>query len=169
MNKHNTMLTLTSKSLEMMFLEGGCGQWRAKESSILACRYLVATRNSRSSWSQGDESHGAAVMIGEISGVTPVGNRFTINFSRFAEIIVSNVWIPAGSNPIRYVDINETGINLEEIDWKAWPSKPTNAIPVSENVSSEKQILPLTISEAKKGLAMALGVEVDAIEIVIRG
>lgn len=164
MQAHNTMLVLTSKNMETMFMEGGCGFWRAKESSILGCRYIVATRNARSSWNQGNEEHGAAFMVGEISGVTPVDGRFIISISRYALTDTREVWTPGGLNPIRYVSFDETGIKLEALDWKAWPGEMAY-----KDSGLRNEIRPLTIAEAKNGLALSLGVDVSSIEIIIRG
>jgi hypothetical protein len=85
-----------------MFHEGGCGHWRANEQSIMKCRYVVATRNRRSSWSEGGEDHGAAFLVGEINGVIAEGNRFIIAMSRYARINVPNAWTPGGANPVHY-------------------------------------------------------------------
>lgn len=162
MDSNDTMLVLTSKSMDTMFAEGGCGYWRAKESSILSCRYIVATRNARSNWNQGNEEHGAAFMIGEIAGVTPVDGRYVINISRFALLNVPDVWISGGLNPIRYVSLAETGINVGALDWKAWSAE-------SLGTGVKKEIRSLTIAEAKAGLALSFGVDIEAIEITIRG
>jgi hypothetical protein len=164
MKTHNTMLVLTSKNMETMFMEGGCGFWRAKESSILSCRYVVATRNARSNWNQGNEEHGAAFMIGEISGVTRVDDRYIVRISRYALTDTREVWTPGGLNPIRYASLDETGIKLDSLHWKAWPSEEAN-----KDSGLHNEIRPLTIAEAKTGLALSLGVDASSIEIIIRG
>lgn len=169
MNNQKVMLVLTSKNLETMILEGGCGHWKAKPSSILACRYVVATRNKHSTWVQGQESHGAAFLIGEIEGVSPIQDRSIVKISRFSEVNIKNVWIPGGSNPVRYVDLADLKIDVSSLDWKPWPSEVLEFGPEKLDVTSTSKSKPLTISEAKEGLALTFGVGVESIEITIRG
>ncbi|MBN3506441.1 hypothetical protein [Burkholderia cenocepacia] len=162
MAEKDTMLVLTSKNIETMIQERGCGHWRANAHSITKCRYLVATRNQRSDWKQGDEGHGTAFMLGEISGVIPEGNRFIVTMSRYARISVPDVWTPGGANPVHYEVFSELGIDIKKVKWEAWPSP-------GEYAPDEQGGRALTIAEAKQGLAKTFGVEPDQVEITIKG
>lgn len=162
MGDKDTMLVLTSKSIDTMIQEGGCGHWRANAHSITKCKYLVATRNRRSSWTQGDEEHGAAFLVGEISGVVPADDRFIVTMSRFARVNVPDVWTSGGANPVHYESFDTLGIDLRGAKWERWPS-------AGEVTRSEQVAQPMTIAEAKRSLAKAFGVEPDQIEITIKG
>lgn len=168
MNNQKTMLVLTSKNLETMILEGGCGHWKANEDSIRRCQYIVATRNKRSTWVQGPESHGTAFLIGEVDGAIPIQDRFIVKISRYAEINIVNVWTPGGSNPVRYVDLMDLGIDISTLEWKEWPKQVINTNEYGDIENTAPKNRPLTINEAKEGLAQTFGVGVDSIEITIR-
>jgi hypothetical protein len=162
MSKNDTMVVLTSKSIETMIQEGGCGHWRASARSIKSCRYIVATRNKRSSWTQGEEDHGAAFLIGEISGAKAENKRFVIEMSRFARVNVKKVWTPGGANPVHYERVESLGIDLKNVKWEPWPTSEVG-------FRAESSAHPLSIADAKRGLARTFGVEPEQIEIVIKG
>lgn len=162
MGDKDTMLVLTSKSIDTMIHERGCGHWRANAQSITKCRYLVATRNQRSNWRQGDEEHGTAFLLGEISGVIPEDDRFIVTMSRYSRINVPDVWTSGGANPVHYEPFDSLGIDLRKVKWEPWP--PADG--PSRNDMVEQ---PLTIAEAKRCLAKTFGVEPDQIEITIKG
>jgi hypothetical protein len=163
MKTEDTIIVLTSKALQTMVLEGGCGHWRANETSIRRCKYIVATRNKRSTWVEGPEPHGTAFLIGEVSGAIPIQDRYIVQMSRYAEINIADIWQSGGSNPVRYVNMYDLGIELSKVEWKKWPEQ----VEVTSTAASKTR--PLTLLEAKKGLALTFGVEEDAIEITIRG
>lgn len=162
MAEKDTMLVLTSKSIETMIQERGCGHWRANAHSITSCQYVVATRNQRSNWKQGDEGHGTAFMLGEISGVIPEGDRYIVTMSRYARISVPDVWTSGGGNPVHYESLSDLGIDIKKVKWETWPSPGKYA-------SDEQGVRPLSIAEAKQGLAKTFGVEPDQVEITIKG
>ena len=67
----DVVMVLTSKSIETMVSDGGSGNWRANEDKIRRCRWVVAARNRHSDWSEGNEDHGTAFLIGRVVGVRP--------------------------------------------------------------------------------------------------
>lgn len=155
------MVVLTSKNLDTMIAEGGCAYWRAKPQSIRTCSYLLATRNRHSTWVQGDERHGSAFLIGEISGVKEVKGRYVVQLSRYATIDIPNVWPGVGANPVRYISLADfPGIDPASLAWKEWPTEPEKR---------EGVVQGLTIEKAKAGLALTFGVRPEQVEITIKG
>lgn len=153
------VVVLTSKSLETMFEEGGSGHWKANEDRITRCRYLVAVRHGHSGWSEDETPHNTAFLIGRSLSVLPGdGGRIIIGFQEYAPIEVANVW-PGNRNPVAYLDLEGLGIDLASLEWKPFPT---------HQVVEENRAKPLTIEEAKLGLARALGISKNCIEITIR-
>jgi hypothetical protein len=163
MTQKDTVLVLTWKGINSMVREGGCGYWRANAQSLSSCKYLVATRNSRRSEREGDEPHGAAFLVGEVSGVSQEGNRYIINLKRFALLDdpVPDVWTSGGSNPVHYEFFETLGIDRRKLKWQPWP------LPGQTAAFGDNQ--PLTMTEAKRGLALTFGVEPEQVEITIKG
>ena len=81
-----------------------------------------------------------------------------MRLSEYAEIDVSNAW--AGQrNPVRYTDLSEFNLSPESLDWKPFPT---------DREKTRVATPPLTIDEAKQGLARRLGISPECIEIQIR-
>jgi hypothetical protein len=126
--------------------------------------YLVCTRNSKGS--NGAESHGAGFLIGRISGVVPTPSkpgRFLVQFSEWAPLDCPDLW-KFGRNPIHYLNLSDLGVDLGSLEFEAVAENEHRA--ASEGNGDDAG--PLTIANAKRGLALALGVSVDNIEITIR-
>jgi hypothetical protein len=155
-SSEKAMVVLNSRTIDQMHQDGGCGFWVAKATSVLGCQYVVSTYNSRQKTIDG-LSHGSAYMIGEIAGVTAIKGRCLVRLSRLAEINVANVWTPGGSNPVHYEMLDSLDIDINDLDWKAWPGTETAA---------KKR--GLTIQDAKLGLAETFGVKPEQVEISIR-
>jgi hypothetical protein len=155
----------TSKTFEDILQAGGSQYWRLKKTHAEKMKYLVCTRNAKESL--GPESHLAGFLIGRVSGVaeTEVGGRYLIQISDYAKIKVPDIWV-FGRNPIHYTDVTDLGIDPETIKFEPLqePSRPSSIAPFDS-----KRTKPLTIAEAKQGLAVAFGVSVEKIEITIRG
>jgi hypothetical protein len=159
--QNDTVLVLTYKGVDTMLKEGGCGYWRANAHSLSSCKYLVATRNARRAEREGDEPHGAAFFVGEINGVRADRDRYVVTFSRYAvlEAAVEGVWTSGGSNPVHYAEFKTLKKMSKNLEWQDWPATHT------EKVVDR----PLTITQAKAGLAMTFGVDPSQIDIVIKG
>lgn len=156
------MVVLTSKPIAVMVEEGGCGYWTANEKSVLKCRYVVATVNSRA-WRASGMEHGTAFMIAEIAGVAHNEHgRVLVKLSRYKEINIPKAWIANGSNPVRYQTLRELHIEQKQLtkSWKEWPK----SLPNLEQLQPRR----LTIAEAKAALAETFGVTPEQVEISIK-
>ncbi|MDR3754785.1 MAG: hypothetical protein P4K93_14610, partial [Terracidiphilus sp.] len=120
----DTVMVFTSKSLETMKSEGGTGNWAGKEDRLKHTKWVVATRNLKSAWAQGDEPHGSAFLIGRISGVKaasgPESDRFVVQFDRYADLSIPHAWTN-NRNPIAYTSLDTLGIDPEKLEWKDFP------------------------------------------------
>ena len=159
-------MVFTSKSLETMIQEGGTGNWAGKEDRLRHTKWVVATRNLKSDWTQGDEPHGSAFIIGRVSGVkaspAPEEERFVIQFDQYANISVLNAWTN-NRNPIAYTSLHELGIAPEELSWTPFPPRP--AVTTTPNSRGEQ---PATvIDQARSMIASALSISPEAVKITV--
>jgi hypothetical protein len=156
----DTVVVLTGKNLERIFLEGGSGDWRANINTIANCKYIVAVANSKSPHfdKHSIEMHQHAFLVGKVTGTFKLNDRIVIEFDEYAIVDIPNAW-NGQRNPVRYTDISELGIYPDQLDWKAFPK---------DNVKKNNDVKPLTIEDAKNGIAKMLGISPDCIEITIR-
>lgn len=161
----DAVMVLTSKSLETMIREGGSGDWRAKEDNIQRCPWIIAVRNRHSAWSEGEEDHSTAFLIGRISGVTPSPRpgRLVIQFDQYALLNIPNVWPERHRNPVAYGDLRDFGIDPDRLKWQPFPleSRPKSKSDSPVNLKAE------IFDRAKKMIAAALSIDVASVQITI--
>lgn len=158
----DTVVVFTRKGIDTIFAQGGSGDWVANEERLVKCSYFVATANAHSRNSEHPEAmHAHAFLLGKVAGTKDAPEnpgRSIIQLSEYAEIDVPDAW--AGQrNPVRYLNLFDLGIDLEQVEWKPFPS---------ELEMAHDPIPALTIEEAKRGLSKKLGVTPETIEITIR-
>jgi hypothetical protein len=162
----------TAKSVATLLSEGGTSSWRLDRNHARQCVYAVCTRNAHADWVEGPEAHHSAFLIGKVSDVVPSPTRperYLIQFSEYALLDpnIPDVW-KGDRNPIRYAtSLEELGIDPSNLKWKKMPA-PTEheeRLPPKNSAGTR----PLTMNDAKKGLALTFGVSPEAIEITIRG
>jgi len=180
MSKTNeAVVVFTAKSAQRIIEEGGTSSWRLDRSHARQCGYAVCTRNTHADWAEGTEAHHSAFLVGKISDVvacepTPENNeapnnRFLIQFSEYAIVDIPGVW-KGDRNPVKYADLSDLGINSATLKWKKMPEVAEKADSGASSKRTETaRIRPLSMTDAKKGLAVTFGVSPDAIEITIRG
>ncbi len=166
----NTVIVFTAKDKEDIFNQGGTGNWKLNNERVRKCDYVLMTANSNHrSTKHLKDDHAQAFMIGKISGVSheafdDLGNkeddRWVIQFSHYAELNIPKIW-GGFQNPVKYTDLSEYNIEPDQLDWKPFPKDKIKAI-------GQKSIQPLTIEEAKNGIAKKLGITPENIEIIIR-
>lgn len=167
----------TAKSIERILSEGGTSSWRMDRNHARQCEYAVCTRNANADWVEGSEAHHSAFLVGKIRDVVPClptpenneseKNRYLIQFSEFARVNIPDVW-KGDRNPVKYSTLIELDIDPSALKWETMPVASAAANQVSAQMKNNR-IQPLTLAQAKKGLALAFNVAPDAIEITIRG
>jgi hypothetical protein len=162
----SAVAVFTGKSLDHILEDGGSQSWKLDPHHAKRCEYLVCCR-SDVSWVEGPEPKGASFLIGRVSGVEPsteTEGRWLIKISDYAPVDIPEVWQRTRSrNPVHYSTLEDLGIDLDRLTFEPVPEREAAGAPVG------KPGRPLTIAEAKRGLAEYFGVSEDAIEITIRG
>ncbi|WP_063037690.1 hypothetical protein [Nocardia grenadensis] len=170
----NTVAIFTGKSLRKILDEGGSQAWRLTPARVRRCEWIVITQNAHNAepYADGTEPHGSAFLVGRISGVVPATHpdadpgRWMVEFSEFARCSIPDVW-QGDRYPVRYTNLDELGISLDGLEFEEYT--PPTAAPFAAEPPAEPTPGPLTIAQAKAGLAENYGVDTDSIEIVIRG
>lgn len=169
---NNVAVVFTLKSIPHLLSMGGTDSWRLDRSHARACEFAVCTRNGRNARTEGPEPHRSAFMVGKVKDVVhpPTDkrpDRFLIQFSEYALVNVPDVW-KGDRNPVRYAStLEDLGIDPSTLKWKPMPKEEDGAfVPAPP---PRQKATPLTMAEAKNGLALTFGVPPDAIEITIRG
>jgi hypothetical protein len=175
------VVVFTAKSVERILSEGGSAAWRLDRNHARRCGYVVCTRNLHTEWGDGTEEHQSAFLIGKIRDVvscrpTPENaehekNRFLIEFSEYARLNIPNAW-KGDRNPVKYATLDDLGIDTAKLKWEPMPepdNAPAPVVTTPPASNSKATVGPLTMAEAKKGLALTFNVPPEAIEITIRG
>jgi hypothetical protein len=168
---YETMMVLTSKSLETMISEGGSGNWKAKRDSVYRSRYIVAVRNRHSNWSEGIEEHGTAFLIGRIDGVkkSPEDeDRLVVTFGQYAILNKPNVWPEGHRNPVAYTKLEDLGIDPESLEWKEFPAKSEISNLADARVETGHEPPATVIEKAKRMIATSLSIPLSAVTISIQ-
>lgn len=171
------LAVFTCRGTQRILREGGSQAWRLSSSHASKMRYIVCIQNRNLDWGNATHPHGTAFLVGKISGVEALKEdskgiiRKIVKISEYAEIDVPNCW-EGGRNPISYMKLGDFGLNLDELEFKPVPTRteqdsPSDDTPVAEDELIEDQE-GLTIEQAKRGLAIGLGISVEQIEILIR-
>ncbi|MGB3204183.1 MAG: hypothetical protein WBB28_04280 [Crinalium sp.] len=178
MSKPKTAIAVYDRNpTETILSKGGSFSWVLNRDVAIQCRYLICCR----SFPQDNQLKDSAFLIGKISDIVPspdpektTQKRWMIEFSEYALVDIPNVW-KKWQNPVRYFDSEEIqeleeklGKSLDELDFQPMMKAKREPKPEAEP-ELEGDVKPLTIKEAKIGLAKSFGVDVDAIEIIIRG
>lgn len=168
----NVLTVFTFRSIERMLREGGSQAWNLDPKNARRCTYLVCCRNHfAKGGAEGPEEHGAAFLVGKISGVEPAPERperYIVRISEYALLNPQPVVWPGARNPVWYVDeLSDLQIDETSLDWQPMPEE-SEATPQEAEASSTSSTR-LTIAEAKAGLAATFGVSPENIEIIVRG
>jgi hypothetical protein len=169
------LVVLTARGSARLLAEGGTQAWRLKPENVRRVAYCVCVQNRHHGhWGGADQEHHHAFMVGRISDVVPSPEgrpeRYLVKFSEYTRINHPNAW-PGLRNPVRYATLEEFGItDPDALTWHPMPdSSAVEPAPTAAPQDEDKEGFgPLTIAEAKAGLALGLGVPERAIEITIR-
>lgn len=162
----DTVMVYTSRPLEKVFEDGGSGDWAANAAKVAGCKYVVLVKSDTYSneFPKNDIPVGSAFLIGKVTGTkaSTEGKRLIIEFSEYAEINLPDAWT-GNRNPVAYLYIQDLetiyqDFSLTQLTWHPFPT---------EKVKEVDTVIPLTIAEAKLGLAKALNIDPSQIEIRI--
>lgn len=167
--KKMAIFVLTGRGVETILAEGGSQAWTIDTNRAKDCEYVVCIQNHKQDHfdpKQLSALHHTAFLVGKLAGtVAPDpnngGNRKKLVFSEYAEIDLADKW-PGYRNPVFYGNLEEFGIDVMTLQFQPMPVQQP-AVPVLDKQQ------PLTIAQAKAGLALSFGVMPTDIEIVIRG
>jgi hypothetical protein len=184
MNEEEGIIVFTARSPERIIREGGSQAWVLNAARAKQCKWLVCTQNRHHrdhEFSDATQEHGAAFLVGKVSGVARVAqksadgkHRWLVTISDYALVNVPEFW-DQDRNPVRYLlssDIKRRGINPGILKFEPIRSSPLTTKVVSSSPVRgvlPRGVPPLTIAEAREGLAATFGVNPDAVEITIRG
>ncbi|HEY4261979.1 MAG TPA: hypothetical protein VGM98_17545 [Schlesneria sp.] len=182
MREEEAVVVFTARSPERIIREGGSQAWVLNAARAKQCTWLVCTQNRHNpdhEFSDATEAHGTAFLVGKVSGVSKTGEesrdgkqRWRVTISEFARIDVPDVW-DHDRNPVRYLsssDLAKRGIKIDELKFQPMPPRGAGASPApSPQPVSSDGVRPMTIAEARNGLAATFGVKPEAVEITIRG
>lgn len=177
---HDVTIVFTAKSIERILKEGGTSSWRLDRNHARQRAYVICTRNAHAHWVEGPEAHRSAFLVGMVSDVVPClptpengespQNRYLIKFSKFARVNIPDVWVKGDRNPVKYMSIEDFGIDPAKLAWEPMPEASDAGESVEEIAPvAQPTGMPLTIAEAKRGLALTFNVTPAAVEITIRG
>lgn len=169
---HSAVLVFTERSHKQILEEGGSQAWVLNQERARRCEYLVCTQNTHK-WGDEAKRHGEAFLVGRISDLVPAPDdqdRWLIRISEYARIKISNAW-QGLRNPVRYTTLEDLGIDLAKLTFEPAPKVPEKIVEQPAHLPARPvgAVRPLTISEAKQGLAAQFGCSIDDIEIIIRG
>ena len=158
----DTVIIYARDPLEKVFEDGGSGNWSANAAKVASCTYVVLVKS---------ETHandhipvGSAFLIGKVIGTreSTERNRLVIEFGEYAEIDLPGAW-PGNRNPVTYSNIKALedrypNFSIAQLTWHPFPF---------EKVKEVDTVVPLTLAEAKLGLAKALNIDPSQIKIRI--
>jgi hypothetical protein len=165
------IVVFTADSLDSILRQRGSGDWVVSAKKANSCKYIVCCR--KPNWSNRKEGipGRAAFLIGRVAGLLERAGsendrdqmRYLIQMADYAELEKLGVWKENVRNPVAYATLDELQIDLRGLKFKPMPEVGTGT---AKEILGAKQ---MTISDAKKGLALTFGVNPDDIEIIIRG
>jgi hypothetical protein len=181
--EEEAIVVFTARSPERIVRESGSQAWVLNAARAKQCTWLVCTQNRHNrdhEFSDATQAHGAAFLVGKVSGVVKSAEesedgkqRWLVTISEYALIDVPDFW-QHDRNPVRYLsrtELEKKGIALDALKFKPVVSPAARdalrALPVQPVTPGD--VVPLTLAEARKGLAAHFGVKPEAIEITIRG
>jgi hypothetical protein len=117
----SAIVVFTARSLDEILRDGGSRDWRLDADRARGCEYLVCTQNRRNTdFGTPTAPHGAAFLIGRISGVVRSPDdpaRWLIEINEYTECVVPNIWGKSGHlrYPVWYTTLEDIGIDLSTL------------------------------------------------------
>jgi len=169
----SAIVVFTGRGRNQILREGGSQAWALNAQRARKCSYLVCTQNHPGEeWATPEAPQGTGFLVGKIMGVEPSAegeDRWHIRISEYAPIDIPDLW-DGGRNPVRYTTLEALGIDPSTLNFEPMPEPDAPSSGASAPAFAPSgSIPPLSIADAKRGLAAYFGVGLDAIEITIRG
>lgn len=169
--KHDECLVVfTYNGKSEILADGYSGNWRFNARRANRCKYLICIQLI-GNWGEPEAPSHTAFLLGKISDIKPnsKGDRYEVYISEYADIHILTIngeKIKGNANPVAYYTLQDFGINVDELEFHA--VIPTNPVIEPRQIQSPSNIdETLTISEAKRRLALTLGVSENNITITI--
>jgi hypothetical protein len=149
--------------------KAGPSSWRLDRNHARRCEYAVCTRNAHANWVEGSEDHQAAFLVGRVKDVVQSRDhegRWLVEFSEYALYNMPNVW-KGDRNPVRYETMADLGIDPLSLKFEPMP-QPQPQPEIDDSIPEDDRrptIRPITLAEAKKGLALTFGVAPEVVEM----
>jgi len=158
---NKVIVVFDSYPAENILRKGGSFSWRLDPNVAKQCDYLICCRST-----QGSELRNSAFLIGKISDVVPspeetAPDRWMIKISEYVIVNIPNVW-KGWQNPVHYFSDEENQKFQEKL------GRPLNELDFQPVMLEGDSLKTLTLKKAKSDLAKVFGVDVNAIEILIR-
>lgn len=164
---NQAVCVLTARGIEMILSDGGSQAWVLDADRARQCEFAICVQNCGfpDNWGKVSASHHTAFLVGRISEVARSeesgDKRWILKFSEYAKIDLPNAW-PGNRNPVLYTDLQQFGIDAGKLKFLPMPTpKPSEATQV-------EAVRPMTLADAKAGLALAFGVQPSQIDITVR-
>ena len=172
-NKTNAVCVFTARGIEKILAEGGSKAWVLDAKRAGKREYVVSIQNGhgKNDWGHASAPHHTAFVVGRLKKVvcceTHVNepDRWLLVFSEYAEINVPKSW-PGNHNPVMYGTLEQFGIKLDDLQFYPMPEQEPED---QAETKVKRKVTPLTMTEAKEGLAMTFRVKPSDIEIIVRG
>ncbi|UNU72541.1 hypothetical protein LU293_05300 [Moraxella nasovis] len=163
------LVVFTYQGKGEILAKGYSGNWRFNKNRAKRCQYLICVQLI-GEWGKPEAPSHTAFLIGKISDIKPnhtYGERNEVHISEYAEISISTVngeKIKGNANPVAYYTLQDFGIDVNTLEFhQVVPTMLSQTPTEITSVSNE----PLTIPEAKRRLALTLGIDESQISITI--
>lgn len=166
--KTQCLAVFTVDGADQILKDGYSQSWRLSTQNAAKVDYLVCVQNREENWGNPKAPHGTAFLVGKICGVASSKDqgRKLINISHYATINVPGAW-DGNRNPIAYMTLEDFGLKLEDLEFHPVPT--ASELMAVDGKANSVEIAPLSIEEAKRGLAAKFGLNPEQIDIIIRG
>lgn len=178
------LVVYTCRGIERILREKGSQAWRLSTSHAGKMQYIVCIQNRNFDWGNPSHPAGTAFLVGKISAIRKVSVskngviKKIVEISEYAEINVPWKW-QNGRSPIAYMKLGEFGLSLDQLDFQPVMDTGKDVTYIEDRYEDDEDGgLPegeleeeeggLTIKQAKRRLAIGLGIGVENIEITIR-
>lgn len=178
MSKTSAIAVFTGRGAERTIKENGSMAWVLDPRRARKYEYVVCVQNydARNDWGDASAPHRTAFLVGRLEAVVPCSKkgetdkqRWLLKFSEYARVDIPDAW-PGNQNPVFYTDLESFGIKLEALSFRPMHGSADTALihPERENGSAARgDVTPLSIADAKAGLALKYEVDPANIKIVI--